>query len=251
MQKVILHRRKRGQRLEQLLAKRQPVAVYRHDDIAHDNGELDHRPCRIAPFGKVAVEDRGRRPAVENAGQFPACIGRVPQARVHPLPSKRRREMRGVPRQKDAPLAPAVGHARVKGIDRLADQIPRRQRAKRREQCRDKPVFQRLGVAFAGKQHEFIAPPAIGRGHRHMWPRVGAEEMCVVRRIGIVARVDHDPVLRIGRALHADAKPFAGRTAPAICGDNILCINVATRAIGSGKGDGDMVVLRRHVDHVT
>ena len=135
-------------------------------------GVVDHVEADRVPFVVVAVEQAGRRPALDVGRQFPGQVGGVLQAEVEALAAGRVVDVRGVAGQQH-PAGPVAGRLPgrvahpaqpVAGDSRRPKSVPGdAQRARPQILERDRPVGLVGSVAWSMTATRYRPPPIATR----------------------------------------------------------------------------------------
>ena len=127
-QHAVLDPRKRRHRrhlagAERRVALGDLVEVVLVDHLPQEQGHLRDRGHVRATLRLVAVQQvLGGAPAQDQV-QFPRQVDAVAHAGTGALPHVRHHGVRSVAREEHAPLAPALGDARLEGVDHVAQQL--------------------------------------------------------------------------------------------------------------------------------
>ena len=176
----------------------------------------------IAPLDFVGVEKPVAEPARYDGGKLPGEIVRVAHAAVHALAGERRHQMRRIAGQKHPIRAPAVGHARMKGVDHLAAQHRLVVGSVHPQQSGNIVLRQYVGILLAVVQHQLETARAVRTRQRKTGPHRIAINLGVTRRIGGLFEIDDEPAFPEGRAVHFDAELLADKTAAAVAADEVI-----------------------------
>ena len=113
----------------------------------------------------VAIQHCGQQPSLHHGCQLPCEVGRIAHAAVHALPCKRRRQVRGIARQKHTAHLPAFSHTGVKGVDNRAGNFKLCiVRVAVGNQATHHALFDDFFRVFSRVEHELVA-------QRALWPR--------------------------------------------------------------------------------
>ena len=217
---------KQRQRAEECAHGKPLHAAARHHHVAHADRELNHLRRVIAPLGFIGVEEPVAETTRHDRGKLPGEIVRIAHAAVHALAGKRRRQMRCIAGQKYPIRTPAVGHARVKGVNHFAAQYRLVIGSVQPQQSGNVVLRQNVGILLAVVEHQLETARAVRAGQRKARPRRVAIDLGVAGRIGGLFQIDDEPPFPEGRAVHLNAKLLAYEAATAVAADQVIARQV-------------------------
>src|SRR6476646_3266320 len=218
-----------------------------HHDFAHPQRQQNHFPGVRTTFLFVSVKQARSQPPLNDGGKFPRQVMRVANAAVHSLPCKRRRKVGGVTSQKNAGVAPAVRHTRMKRVYAAA---PQRSGffAVRTQQFSREFEGGNLRFRFAFMQHELKPACPIRSWKRQAWARGVAKHLCVARGVSSFFKVQNEPALTESRTAEFNPQLFANGTPPPITCHEIGRSDLGQAAVGTPQNEINSVCPLTKVD---
>ena len=172
LEDVALEGGHQGRGVNHPVAQRGHPSVRRRDDPPDHRGQVDHRPCVLAPFDVVGVQQRVLGLAGHHRRQLPAEVGGVADAAVVALALPHRHQVGGVTGDHQAPLPERARDARVVGVDPVPDDVDAlRVRNHLGEHASDERRAVGLFVGLVAVDHELEPPNAVRDRDRHVGPR--------------------------------------------------------------------------------
>ena len=186
--------RRRGPAMqEHFVARPRGLGVRHADHFPHFHRNADEAVDIRRALRLIGVEQGFARLAFQHAIELPGEVPGVAQARAHALSHEWRHQMRGVARDQQRPLAPALRQQRTEPVDRMAHQRPLARLDPGRQQLPGLGLGGEVGGIFAGLDHEL--PAAVRHAARHDRCRpLGIAPLRRVgdRQIGEIVRTDVD-----------------------------------------------------------
>ncbi len=192
------------------------------DDVSETNGEPDDGMDMGSAFGRIGIDERHPRAALQDGLDFPSEIESVPDTGGHPLAQEGRHLVRGVAHDKDASPLPGAGDECMESVDYRAFHLVilgfRPVTDHFLEFCRRDHFFR----VVAGHQHEFPSIARRGRGNEGSGPFGVAQ---VLGEVVVFDRPLHDdiddgPGLVQAEVFEFGFHPFADKTPAAIAAQN-------------------------------